>query len=85
MTGAPSDLATGPAYAPVSLSPAAERMRRHRERQREGLLWLGVELRETEVEALVRRGVLSEEGRHDRRAIMQALYRFLEHELDSPA
>ena len=38
----------------ASPTPAAERMRRHRERRREGLRCLWVELHETELDALVR-------------------------------
>ena len=33
---------------PTARSPAAERMRRHRERRRDGLRCLTIELRETE-------------------------------------
>jgi hypothetical protein len=36
-------------------SPAAERMRRHRDRRRDGLRCLTIELRETERDALIRR------------------------------
>src|SRR6266568_4830423 len=36
---------------PRSLSPAAERMRRHRKRRRNGLLCLRILLRETEIDA----------------------------------
>jgi len=36
-------------------SAAAERMRRHRERRREGLRCLTIEFRETEIDALVRK------------------------------
>jgi hypothetical protein len=64
-------------------SPAAARMRRHRERRRDGLRCLLIELRATEVDALVRRGSLPEESRHDRDAITRALYEFLEQQLDS--
>ena len=63
-------------------SPAAERMRRHRERRREGLCCLFVELRETEIDALVRRSLLEPETRHDQNAIADALYGHLERTLD---
>ena len=39
-------------------SPAAECMRLHRERRRRGLRCLVIELRETEVDALIRGGLL---------------------------
>jgi len=46
-------------------SAAAERMRLHRERRRLGLRCLMIELRETEIDALVRRGLLKWETRND--------------------
>ena len=61
---------------------AAERMRRHRERRREGLRCLFVELRETEIDALMRKGLLKPETRHDQNAIADALYDYLELTLD---
>jgi hypothetical protein len=63
-------------------SPAAMRMRRSRERRREGLRCLRVELRETEIDALIRKGMLKSETRNDRKAIIQGLYEFLEDKLD---
>jgi hypothetical protein len=41
-----------------SISPAAARMRRHRKRRRDGLRCLTVQLRETEIEALIHKGLL---------------------------
>jgi len=67
----------------ASPSPAAERMRRHRERRRDGMRCLRVELRDTEIDALVRKGLLKPETRHDQNAIADALYDYLEHTLDS--
>jgi hypothetical protein len=63
-------------------SPAAVRMRRSRERRRDGLECLRVELRETEVDALIRSGLLKPEARNDRKAIVLALYAFLESNLE---
>jgi hypothetical protein len=63
---------------PVRPSPAAERMRRHRERRRGGLRCLTIELRETEVDALVRRRLLNNETRNDPGAIKEGLYAFLD-------
>jgi hypothetical protein len=65
----------------VSPTPAAERMRRHRERRREGLRCLWVELHETELDALVREGLLELEFRHDENAIADALYAHLDRTL----
>ena len=64
-------------------SPAAERMRRHRERRREGVRCLWVELHDTEIDALIRKGLLKPETRHDENAIADALYGHLERTLDS--
>jgi len=71
-----------PSAKPVSCSPAAERMRRHRQRRRSGLRCFTVELRETEIEALVYRGLLKWEMRNDRSAIIKALYDFFDHTLN---
>jgi hypothetical protein len=40
------------------ISPAGERMRRHRQRRRDKLPCLLIELRESEIEALIRQGLL---------------------------
>jgi len=66
---------------PSSISPAAERMRRHRQRRRDGLRCLMIELRETEIDALIRKGLLKWETRNDSGVVKQALYVFLEHTL----
>jgi hypothetical protein len=68
----------------ASPSPAAERMRRHRERRREGLRCLWVELHRTELDALVRTGLLEPTSRHDENAIADALYAHLERTLVPP-
>jgi hypothetical protein len=59
------------------LSPAAERMRRHRERRRGGLSCIKVELRRSEVDALVACKLLEPTEREDRRALTAALHRYL--------
>jgi hypothetical protein len=64
-------------------SAAALRMRRHRERRQDGLRCMTIELRETEVTALVRKGFLKEDVRQDRRAVKSAFYGFLDRTLDS--
>jgi hypothetical protein len=69
----------------ASPTPAAERMRRHRERRREGMRCVWVELHETEIDALVQRGLLKQETRHDQNAIADALYDHLERTLDPVA
>jgi hypothetical protein len=63
-------------------SSAAERMRRHRERRREGLRCLVIELRETEIDVLVQRGLLLADARNDKRAVREALYRYFDRTLN---
>ena len=57
---------------PVS---AAERMRRHRQRKRDGLRSLTIEVREAEIDALIRSGFLEKGSRNNANAVAQALYR----------
>jgi hypothetical protein len=63
-------------------SPVAERMRRHRQRQRNGLRCLVIELRATEIETLIRKGLLKWETRNDRTEIIKALYAFFDRTLN---
>ena len=65
----------------ATLSPAALRMRRHRERRRDGLRCLKIELRETEVEALIHKGLLNADARNDPGAVCEALYVHLDRTL----
>jgi len=58
-------------------------MRLHRERRRLGLRCLMIELRETEIDALIRRGLLQPETRNDPGAVSNALYVFLERTLEA--
>ena len=46
-------------------SLAAARMRLYRERRRQGLRCLMIELRETEIDVLIGKGLLNSETRHD--------------------
>jgi hypothetical protein len=59
-------------------SLAAERMRRHRERRREGLRCVTIELRETEIDTLVQKGLLNADARNNARAVREALYRYFD-------
>lgn len=67
----------------TAASAAALRMRRHRERRRDGLRCVTIELRDAEVTALVRKGFLTEDARHDPRAVLHAFYGFLDRTLNS--
>jgi hypothetical protein len=42
-----------------------------------------IELRDTEVTALIRKGFLDDEARNNRRAVISAFYGFLDRTLDS--
>jgi hypothetical protein len=56
------------------ISPAAARMRRHRKLRRDGLRCLTVQLRETEIDVLICKGLLKLETRHSKNAIINALH-----------
>ncbi len=58
----------------ATVSAAAARMRAHRERRREGLHCVTVQLRATKLDELVRRGLLPSETRNDVNAIVRALH-----------
>jgi hypothetical protein len=59
-------------------SSAAQRMRRHRERRRRGLFCLTVDLRESEIDALIGASLLQSEMRRNQNAVLKALYAFLD-------
>jgi hypothetical protein len=66
----------------ADLTPAAARMRRHRERRRDGLRCLNIELRATEIDTLIDRGFLKPETRNDAKSIIEALYAFFDKSLN---
>jgi hypothetical protein len=53
-------------------------MRRHRQRKRDGLRSLRIELRETEIDALIDVGFLEQASRNDSTAVILALYEFFD-------
>jgi len=63
---------------------AAGRMRRSRDRRAKGMRCYTLELRDDEIAALVRRGLLSPDGRTDRAAVIKAMYAFLDRTLGHP-
>jgi hypothetical protein len=67
----------------VNTSASAERMRRHRQRRRDGMRCFQLEIRETEINELVRRKLLKEETRNNKQSIIDALYEVLEDSLDA--
>jgi hypothetical protein len=62
-------------------SAAARRMRLYRLRRQRKLLCLTIELRVTEVGALIRKGYLSPEIQNDVKAVRNALHSFLDRAL----
>ena len=62
----------------VSPFSAAERMRRYRARRRHGHLCIAVELRESEISALISCGLLEMDQRQDRVTIATALHAYLD-------
>ena len=67
---------------PPTRTAASERMRRHRQRRRDGLRCLVIELRETEIDDLIRKGLLKSETRNN---AIDALYAHLDNTLDPPS
>jgi hypothetical protein len=65
----------------ANTSSAAERMRRHRKRRRNGLRCLPIEISETDIEGLTLLGLLSAEMRDDLSAVVSALYKHLDRTL----
>ena len=66
-----------------SIRPAPERMRVHRERRRRGLRCLMIELRESEIDALIRMGLLRAEARNNLPKVREAFYDHLDRSLGS--
>jgi hypothetical protein len=65
----------------INCSPAAERMRQHRERKKSGMRCVMLELRETEIDALIRKGFLKSDARNDKTQITDAIYAYFDQEL----
>ena len=67
---------------PVSegrVTAGARRMRASRQRQREGLRCVTLELREVEIDRLIDLGHLRQDEREDRNQVLLAMYRFLDY------
>ena len=62
----------------MTAASVSERVRWHRARRREGLLVIRLEVRNSEVEVLVRRGLLDPAGRSDRLEIARAVGKVLD-------
>jgi hypothetical protein len=68
----------------IARTRGAERMRRCRQRRRDGLRCYRLELRDSEIQALVRRGLLLASERTDRNAVIKAMYAFFDRTLGRP-
>jgi hypothetical protein len=55
-----------------------ERMRRYRQRRRDGLRCVMIDLRETEIDALIDKGFLASERRNEPDALGDAMHDFLD-------
>jgi hypothetical protein len=73
-----TEMSSGTATTPITCSAAANRMRAHRDRRRKGLRCIRIELRETEVDVLIRKGLLRPDARNDLNAVVHALYDHLD-------
>ncbi len=69
----------------IARTRGAERMRRCRQRRRDGLRCYSLDVRDSEIEALVRRGLLLASEKTNRTAVIKAMYAFLDRTLGPPA
>jgi hypothetical protein len=60
------------------ISAASRRMRRHRQRRRHGFRCVRIELHETQIDELIRKGLLKSETRNDPRALRSGLHALLD-------
>jgi hypothetical protein len=70
-----------PDRGPGRVRADAMRMQRSRQRRRDGYRYIALELHESEIDALVEQKYLLADQRHDREAIVDAVYSFLEEKL----
>ena len=68
----------------VARAKSRERMQRSRRRRADGMRCFTLELRDTEIRALVRCGLLASGDRTDRNAVIRAMYEFLDRSLGRP-
>jgi hypothetical protein len=68
-----------PPTKPLNRSLGAERMRLHRQRRQDGLRYLGIEIRQSELDWFISRGFLKPEMRDDLNTIIEAIYAFFDH------
>jgi len=76
---------SAPATSCAARGAAAERMRRCRARRRAGYRCFTVEIHDTEIDGLVRHGLLRVDDCSDPDAILAAIYEHLERSIDRPS
>ena len=79
-----AEMSSATTALPAACSAAANRMRAHRQRRRDGLRCIVVQLRETEIDELIRRKLLQADARNDVYAIREALHMHFDRTLDTP-
>ena len=67
--------------ASTTLPTGTNRMRPHRTRRSAGLRCLTLEVRDSEIAALIRKGLLRPDSQYDGKAIRMALYALLDRHL----
>jgi hypothetical protein len=75
----PDDARIGPEDARIT--PGALRMRVSRQRRREGFCCLTIEMHDTEIERLIKLGLLEAGDREDQNEVLHAIYRFFDRTL----
>lgn len=75
--------AVQPTTEPPPRSPAAARMRAHRKRKRQGLRCVTVQLRETEIDVLIKMGLLTADTRNDPQSVRKAVHTHFDRTLRS--
>jgi len=63
---------------PTTISQAAVRMRNHRARRKEGRRAITIEVRQTEILELMKRGLLEQSGQRNADAIATAIHKHLD-------
>jgi hypothetical protein len=79
-----AEMSDGRTTPPNACSAGAQRMRAHRQRRRDGLRCIVVQLRETEIDELIRRKLLQADARNDIYAIRDALHAHFDRTLGTP-
>ena len=80
----PAEMSGGSTTPPIPCSAAAQRMRAPRQRRREGLRCVVVQLREAEIDELIRRKLLQVNARNDVYAVRDALHAHFDRTLGKP-